>query len=137
MAIHSTPKPQVTEQELRIPNIDVLGPRVLVQPYTPPAQTQGGIIIPVQAQERQQRGIVLVPGEGIVTERGDHIPCPVRPGQHILYARFGGAEIEIEDEFSRKQRYLIIMQSDIYCVLFPELTAGEVEKSDELCEGRR
>lgn len=86
----------------------------------------------MQAQERQQRGIVLVVGDGIITERGEHIPCPVQVGQHIIYAKFGGAQIDIEDEYGRKREYLIIMQSDIYCVLFPEFKGEIIEDEEEI-----
>lgn len=130
MDIASRKKPPLVEQTVRIPNIDVIGPRVLVQPYVSPGETSGGIIIPVRAQERQQRGIVLVAGEGFLTEKGEHIPCPVKPGQHIIYAKYGGAQIEIPDEHGGKQEYLIIMQSDIYCILFPELVGEEIAETE-------
>lgn len=134
MATQTRPKPPIVENELRIPNVLVVGPRLLVQPHEPTSQTKGGIFIPAQAQDRQQRGIVLAVGDGIITERGDHIPCPVEVGQHIIYARFGGAQIEIPDEYERKQQYLIIMQSDIYCVLYPELKGQLIEDEEELEE---
>lgn len=95
-----------------IPNIEIVGPRLLVLPaarveYT----TKGGIVVPEHAQERTRKGIVLLGGDGIMLENGKKLPPRVKPGWEVLFARYAGTELEIEGN-----EYLIIQESDVRAI---------------------
>lgn len=95
-----------------IPNIEIVGPRLLVLPAARVEyQTRGGVIVPEHAQERTRKGIVLVNGDGLMLESGKKIPPRVNVGMEILFARYAGTELEIEGN-----EYLIIQESDIRAV---------------------
>jgi chaperonin GroES len=99
--------------QLIIPNIEIVGPRLLVAPKPRKERTTGtGIIIPEQAQEHSQEGVVIIVGDGIMLENGERIPSRVQPGQAIIYARYAGAELEMEGH-----KFMIIQESDIRCIL--------------------
>lgn len=95
------------------PNIEVVGPRLLILPaerreFT----TSTGLVIPPNAQEHTNKGIVLLLGDGIMLENGTIIPPRVKVGQEIIYARYAGVELEMD-----KTKYLIIQESDVRAIL--------------------
>ena len=85
-----------------------LGDRVLVKPLTGEEVTKGGIILPDTAKEKPQRGEVIAVGPGRLDEEGKRIAMDVKKGDKVIYAKFAGTEIKIEDE-----EYLILRESDI------------------------
>ena len=96
-----------------IPNIEITGPRLLIYPKPRKELTTGtGIIIPEQAQEFSQEGVVILTGDGIMLENGTRIPPRVRPGQAIIYARYAGVELEMEGH-----KFIIIQESEVRCIL--------------------
>lgn len=86
----------------------VLGDRVLVK-VDEADTTRGGIVLPDAAQERPQKATVVAVGEGRRDEQGEPIPLEVEEGDRILFAKYGGTEIELDGE-----DYLILNVSDIY-----------------------
>ena len=112
--------------QLIIPNIEIVGPRLLVAPKPRRERvTDRGIIIPEQAQEHSQEGVVVLVGDGIMLENGERIPSRVRPGQAIIYARYAGAQLEMEGH-----QFMIIQESDIRCILtYKGLIFQEQEES--------
>ena len=83
--------------------------RVLVKPNAAEEKSAGGIIIPDTAQEKPQKGTVVAVGKGKYADQtGNLIPMQVKPGDVILYGKYGGTEISIEGE-----DYLIMRASDI------------------------
>jgi chaperonin GroES len=58
---------------------------------------KGGIIIPDSAKEKQQEGEVIAVGSG-KREKGELIPLDVKPGDRVLFGKYSGTEIKIEDE---------------------------------------
>ncbi|MBI5240211.1 MAG: co-chaperone GroES [Elusimicrobia bacterium] len=92
--------------------IQPLGDRVLVKPVEAKEVKRGGIIIPDTAKEKPQEGEVVAVGKGKVTEEGKVLPMDVKPGDRILYGKYSGNEIKIDDV-----EHLIMHQDDILGIL--------------------
>lgn len=86
--------------------IKPLADRVLVAPSAAEEKTAKGIIIPDTAKEKPQKGKVIAVGPGKKDE-----PMNVKVGDHVIYGKYGGTEIQIEGE-----TYLIMRESDIYAI---------------------
>ena len=95
--------------------IKPLSDRVLVKPLEEEEQVRGGIIIPDTAKEKPQRGEVVAVGPGKITEEGKMLPLHVKVGEQVLYGKYAGAEVKLDD-----MDYLIMPESDILAVLEPE-----------------
>lgn len=89
-----------------------LADRVLVKPLEEGEQVRGGIIIPDTAKEKPQRGEIAAVGPGKVTEEGKSVPMHVKVGDQVLYGRYAGTEVKLDDV-----DYLIMPESDILAVL--------------------
>ena len=85
-----------------------LSDRVLVKPITEEEVTKGGIILPDTAKEKPQRGKVVAVGPGRLDEGGKRVALEVKAGDKVLYAKYAGTEIKIDDD-----EYLILRESDI------------------------
>lgn len=85
-----------------------LDDRVVVQPLTAEEKTAGGIVLPDAAKEKPQRGKVIAVGPGRLLDSGDRSPIAVSIGDEVLFAKYGGTEIEID-----KQEVKILRESDI------------------------
>ncbi len=87
--------------------------RVLVKPYEEEEKrTKGGIIIPDTAKEKPQRGKVVAVGEGRLLENGQRVPLTVKVGDEVIFGKYAGTEIEIDDE-----KYLVMREEDIYAII--------------------
>lgn len=103
--------------EVKIPNIEMVGPRLLVMPRpVRDYETDSGILVPKEAQGRAQEGIVLLTGDGVLQPNGEVIPPRVKAGDVVIYARYAGVELEIGEQ-SDKQEFLIIREGDVTCIL--------------------
>jgi len=89
-----------------------LADRVLVRPLEAEEKTKGGIILPDTAKEKPQEGRVMAVGKGKVSDDGKFQPMEVKVGDKILYGKYSGTEIKIEDI-----EHLIIRQEDILAVI--------------------
>jgi chaperonin GroES len=90
-------------------NFELFDDRVLVKPNEAEQKTSCGIIIPDTAKEKPQKGKVIAVGKGKYAEHtGNLIPLQIKPGDTIMYSKYGGTEINIEGE-----DYLIMRASDI------------------------
>jgi len=89
-----------------------LGDRVLVKPLEVEEKKKGGIIIPDTAKEKPQEGKVIAVGKGKVTEEGKTLPLDVKVGDRILFGKYSGNEIKIDDE-----DYLIVKEEDILGII--------------------
>ncbi len=87
-------------------NIKPLADRVLVLPAQAEEKV-GGIIIPDTAKEKPQQGKVIACGPGKKDE-----PMEVKVGDDVLYGKYAGTEVTVEDK-----KYLIVRQSDILAIL--------------------
>jgi chaperonin GroES len=92
--------------------IKPLGDRVLVRPLEKEKQERSGIIIPDTAKEKPQEGEIVAAGKGKTADDGKLIPMEVKAGDRILYGKYSGTEIKIDD-----QEYLIMHQEDILGIL--------------------
>jgi len=93
-------------------NIKPLQDRVVVKRVEEPKQTKGGIIIPDTAKEKPSEGIVEAVGIGRVSNDGKTIPMEVKVGDKVLFSKYGGHELKIDDE-----EFIIMGQDDIYAVV--------------------
>ena len=89
-----------------------LGDRVLVKPLEEEEQVKGGIIIPDTAKEKPQRGEIVAVGSGKTDETGKRIDMSVKVGDKVLYAKYGGTEVTLDDE-----EYLIMSEGDILAII--------------------
>ena len=85
-----------------------LADRVLVKPLSEEEVTKGGIILPDTAREKPQRGEIIAVGPGRLDEEGKRIAMELKKGDKVLYAKYAGTEVKIEDD-----EYLILRESDI------------------------
>ena len=93
-------------------NIKPLGDRVLVRPLETGEEIKGGIIIPDTAKEKPQKGEIVAIGSGKLDESGKNMPMNVKVGDKVLYSKYGGTEVKIEDG-----EYLIMSESDIMAII--------------------
>jgi len=92
-------------------NIQPLGDRVVVKPEPAEEKTASGLFIPDTAKEKPQRGEVVSVGPGRV-ENGTMIDMSVTAGDTVLYGKYSGTEVTINDE-----ELLIMRESDILGVI--------------------
>ena len=92
-------------------NFKPLGDRVLVKPIERETM-KGGIIIPDTAKEKPMEGEVLAVGAGKLDDKGARIPMDVKPGDRVLYGKYSGTEVKLDDE-----TYLIIHQDEVLGIL--------------------
>ena len=85
-----------------------LGDRLVVKPMEREEVTKGGIFLPDTAKEKPQEGEVLAVGPGRLTEDGKRIAMDVKVGDVVMYAKYGGIEIKIDDD-----ELLILREVDI------------------------
>jgi chaperonin GroES len=86
--------------------------RLLVERLEEGEVKRGGIIIPDTAKEKPQEGKVIAAGNGKVTEDGKKIPLDVKAGDRILFGKYSGSEVKIEDK-----EYLILREEDVLAIL--------------------
>ncbi|HMI51294.1 MAG TPA: co-chaperone GroES [Candidatus Saccharimonadales bacterium] len=79
-------------------NLTPLHDRVVVRRIEEKESIKGGIIIPDSAKEKQQEGEVIAVGSGKRGENGQILPLDVKVGDRVLFGKYGGTEIKIEDE---------------------------------------
>ncbi len=92
-------------------NIQPLSDRVVVQAQDAEEQTASGLYIPDTAKEKPQRGVVLAVGPGRV-ENGAKIDLTVKPGDTVLYGKYSGTEVTLDNE-----DYMIMRESDILGII--------------------
>ena len=89
-----------------------LGDRVVVKPKEDlEARTKSGLVIPDTAKEKPQLGEVLAVGPGEYQD-GKRIPLDVKVGDKVVYSKYGGTEVKLEDE-----EYLILSSRDLLAVV--------------------
>ncbi len=78
--------------------LNPLDDRVVVQPMDSEQTTAGGIVLPDSAQEKPQRGSVVAVGPGRLLESGERCAVSVKVGDEVLFGKYGGTDIEVENE---------------------------------------
>ena len=92
-------------------NVTPLHDRVLIKRIEEKESIKGGIIIPDTAKEKPQEGEVIAAGAGKI-EKGERIALDVKAGDRVLFGKYSGTEIKIEDE-----EYLILREEEILAKL--------------------
>jgi chaperonin GroES len=86
--------------------------RILIKRVEEKETVKGGIIIPDSAKEKPQEGEVVAVGNGKKTEDGKIVPLDVKAGDRVLFGKYSGNDIKIDD-----QEYLILREDEILGVL--------------------
>jgi chaperonin GroES len=86
--------------------------RIVIKRIEAEAKSAGGIIIPDTAKEKPQQGEVVAVGPGGRDENGKLIPIDVKAGDRVLFGKWSGTEVKIDE-----QEYLIMKESDVMGVL--------------------
>ncbi len=89
-----------------------LGDRVLVKSTEEKEVKKGGIIIPDTAKEKPQEGLIIAVGPGKQDEKGQRIPMNVKAGDRVLYGKYSGNEVKLDDE-----ELMIMHEEDIFGIL--------------------
>ena len=100
-------------------NLTPLHDRVVVKRLEEKESVKGGIIIPDSAKEKQQEGEVIAVGSG-KREKGELIPLDVKVGDRVLFGKYSGTEIKIDDE-----DLLILREEEILAKLGHAKAAGK------------
>jgi chaperonin GroES len=85
-----------------------LADRLVVKPVQKEEVTKGGIYLPDTAKEKPQEGEVMAVGPGRMTDEGKRIAMDVAVGDRVIYSKYGGSEIKIDDV-----EMIILRESDI------------------------
>ena len=86
--------------------------RILVQRIEEEEQKVGGIIIPDSAKEKPQQGKVIAAGNGKSKDDGKRIPLDVKAGDLILFGKYSGQEVRVDDN-----DYLIMREDEVLAVI--------------------
>jgi chaperonin GroES len=86
--------------------------RVLVERLEEREVKKGGIIIPDTAKEKPQEGRVIAVGTGKLTDEGKRLPVDVKVGDRILFGKYSGSEVRLDDT-----EYLILREEDVLAIL--------------------
>jgi len=90
-----------------------LADRVVIRPQEREERTRGGIFLPDTAsKEKPQEGIVMAVGEGRLDDNGKRVAVSVKSGDKVLFAKYAGTEIKIDDE-----DFLILAEKDILAIV--------------------
>ena len=93
-------------------NIKPLADRVVIKPAQAEERTKGGIILPDTAKEKPVIGQVVAVGPGKVTDDGKKIALEVKVGDKVLYGKYSGTEVSVDDD-----DYLIMREADIFAIM--------------------
>jgi chaperonin GroES len=93
--------------------IKPLSDHILIEPIKEEEKTKTGILLPETAEkERPEQGRVVAVGPGKKNKKGEHLPLDLKPGQKVLFTKYGPNEIKINDK-----EYLIAKEEDILAII--------------------
>jgi chaperonin GroES len=93
-------------------NIRPLHDRVVIKRMEEETTSPGGIVIPDSATEKPVRGEVIAVGKGKILENGDIRPLDLKAGDKILFGKYSGTEVKVDDE-----DYLVMREDDVMAVI--------------------
>ncbi len=93
-------------------NLRPLHDRVVIRRQEEEQTTPGGIVLPDSATEKPIRGEVIAIGNGKLLENGDVRPLDVKVGDKVLFGKYSGTEVKIDDE-----ELLVMREDDIMAVI--------------------
>lgn len=88
-----------------------LGDRVVIKQLEAEEKTKSGIVLPSQAKEKPQEAEVIAVGPGGTVD-GKEIKMEVKPGDRVIYSKYAGTEVKMDEE-----EYIIVKQNDILAVV--------------------
>ena len=90
-----------------------LADHILIEPLKQEEKTKSGILLPETAEkERQEQGKVIACGPGKMTDEGKLVPMEVKPGDVVLFTKYGPNEVKIDEK-----DYLIAKEEDILAIV--------------------
>jgi len=89
-------------------NLEPLADRIVVKPIEKEEVTKSGLVLPDTAKEKPQEGEVMAIGPGKFDETGKRIPMDLKVGDRVIYAKYGGTEIKVDDV-----ELMILRENDI------------------------
>ena len=87
-----------------------LGDRLVIKPVVQEEVLASGIVIPDTAKEKPQQGEILAAGPGRLDDDGKRVPMEVKVGDRVLYAKYSGQEIKIDQE-----EFIVLSEKDVLC----------------------
>jgi len=93
-------------------NVRPLHDRVMVKRLEEEEVVKGGIIIPDTAKEKPQEAEVMAVGNGKILENGNRVALDVKVGDRVLFGKYSGSEIKIDE-----QEYLILREEEILAIV--------------------
>jgi len=94
-------------------NIKPLSDHILIEPIKEEEKTKAGIFLPETAtKEKSEEGKVIAVGPGKKTEEGKIVPVSVKPGDRVLFQKYGPSEIKVDGK-----EYLIAKEEDILAII--------------------
>ncbi|TSC95081.1 MAG: chaperonin GroES [Parcubacteria group bacterium Licking1014_1] len=94
-------------------NIKPLADHILIEPIKEEEKTKAGIFLPETAdKEKSEQGKIIAVGPGKKTDEGKIIPMSVKPGDRVLFSKYGPNEIKVDDK-----EYLIAKEEDILAII--------------------
>lgn len=93
-------------------NIRPLFDNVLIKPLEADQKTASGILLPDSAKEKPQEGLVMAIGPGHINPQGKIDPMNVKVGQKVMYKKWGGDELKVNNE-----DWIMVKQGDILAVV--------------------
>jgi chaperonin GroES len=109
---HNRREVQFLDIEVHAMKFRPLHDRVVVRRIEEEERTAGGIIIPDTAKEKPMQGEVIAVGPGLRDESGKLVPLDVKVGDRVLFGKWSGAEVKIDDE-----EFAIMKESDIFGIM--------------------
>ncbi len=95
-----------------MPTIKPLGDKVVVQVLEAEDKSAGGILLPDSAKKKPQEGKVIAVGSGRVLDSGERNQLSVKPGDRVLFSKYGGNEVTLDGE-----EFTILDEDQIYAIL--------------------
>ena len=89
-----------------------IGDRVIVQRVGSAEKTKSGLYVPDSAQEKPQEGKVVAVGSGKMLKSGKVVPLAVKAGDRILFGKYSGSEIKVDDK-----EYVFLNEDDILAII--------------------
>ncbi len=86
--------------------------RIIVKRLEEEKQTASGIVIPDTAKEKPEQGEVVAVGQGRLLENGSTLPLQVKPGERILFGKYAGQTVKVDDE-----ELLVLKEEDVLGVI--------------------
>jgi chaperonin GroES len=87
-----------------------MGDRLVIKPVVQEEVLASGIVIPDTAKEKPMQGDVIAVGPGRMDDEGKRIAMDVKVGDRVLYAKYSGQEIKIDQE-----EYIVLSEKDVLC----------------------